>query len=90
MFKQVYPDRLMTEGFYNLTFIFTGIVGEIDEKGEGYYLWTTKKFDIGYNDKQIVDVNLTSEEKVKLEPGAVISFKYEVSIRKIQTQIMLT
>ncbi|XP_076075330.1 transmembrane 9 superfamily member 3-like [Mytilus galloprovincialis] len=55
-----------------------GIVGEIDEKGEGYYLWTTKKFDIGYNDKQIVDVNLTSEEKVKLEPGAVISFKYEV------------
>lgn len=55
-----------------------GIVGEIDEKGDGFYVWTHKKFDIGYNEKQIVDVNLTSENKVKLEPGVTLSFSYEL------------
>ena len=55
-----------------------GIVGEIAEEGSGYYIWTHKKFDIGYNGKQIVDVNLTSDAKVKLEPGAKFSFSYEV------------
>ncbi|XP_052262723.1 transmembrane 9 superfamily member 3-like [Dreissena polymorpha] len=54
-----------------------GIVGEIGENKE-YAIWTHKKFDIGYNDKQIVDVNLTSDAKVKLEIGAEISFSYEV------------
>ena len=56
----------------------TGIVGEIDEGGDGYYIWTHKKFDIGQNGKQIVDVNLTSESKVKLEPNIKIVFSYEV------------
>lgn len=55
-----------------------GIVGEIEKGDGGYYMWTHKKFDIGYNDKRIVDVNLTSEAKVKLEPNAKISFSYEV------------
>lgn len=55
-----------------------GIVGEIDDKGDGYYIWTHKKFDIGYNGKQVVDVNLTSENKIKLEAGAKIPFSYEV------------
>ena len=59
---------------------FAGIVGEIDDAGEGYYIWTHKKFDIGYNFKQIVDVNLTSEAKVKLAPGIKISFTYEVRV----------
>jgi len=54
-----------------------GVVGEIGE-GSEYYIFTHKKFEIGYNGKQIVDVNLTSENKVKLEKGAVISFTYEV------------
>ena len=36
-----------------------GIVGEIDEKGEDFYIWTHKKFEIGWNGDQIVDVNLT-------------------------------
>ena len=54
-----------------------GIVGD-DEGGEGHYIWTHKKFDIGYNEKQIVDVNLTSEAKIKLSPGIKISFSYEV------------
>lgn len=55
-----------------------GIVGEIDENNDGYYVWTHKKFDIGYNGKQIVDVNLTSESKTKLSPGVKLSFTYEV------------
>lgn len=55
-----------------------GVVGEIGE-GNEYYIFTHKKFEIGYNGKHIVDVNLTSENKVKLEQGAVISFTYEVS-----------
>jgi transmembrane 9 superfamily protein 3 len=56
----------------------TGIVGEIDEGGDGYYVWTHKKLDMGYHDNQIVDVNLTSEAKVKLAPGIKIPFTYEV------------
>ena len=31
-----------------------GIVGDIDEKDkETYYLWTHKKFEIGYNGNQV-------------------------------------
>ena len=59
-----------------------GIVGEIDEGGEGYYIWTHKKFDIGYNENKIVDVNLTSEAKVKLQPGIKVAFTYEVKFHK--------
>jgi len=44
-----------------------GIVGEVDENDNSYYLWTHKKLDIGYNGNRIVDVNLTSEVKVKLK-----------------------
>lgn len=63
-----------------MVFLITqiGIVGEISDSGEDFYVWTHKKFDIGYNGKQIVDVNLTSEAKKKLSPGAKISFSYEV------------
>jgi transmembrane 9 superfamily protein 3 len=42
-----------------------GIVGEIEDEGSSFYIWTHKKFDIGYNENQIVDVNLTSEYKVR-------------------------
>jgi len=42
------------------------------------YIWTHKKFDIGYSGKHIVDVNLTSETKVKLQPNAQLKFTYEV------------
>jgi transmembrane 9 superfamily protein 3 len=56
-----------------------GIVGEFDEKENAYYLWTSKKFEIGYNDDRIVDVNLTSEDKIKLSPGLTIKFSYEVT-----------
>ena len=58
--------------------VLLGIVGEIEEGGDGYYVWTHKKLDIGYNENQIVDVNLTSEAKVKLTPDLKIPFTYEV------------
>lgn len=54
-----------------------GVVGEVGDSND-YYIFTHKKFEIGFNGKQIVDVNLTSENKVKLEQGAVVSFTYEV------------
>ncbi|XP_071455609.1 transmembrane 9 superfamily member 3 [Hetaerina americana] len=61
-----------------------GIVGEVEENGGVYshYIWTHKKFDIGFNGKQIVDVNLTSENKVKLTLDAKIPFTYEVNWKK--------
>ncbi|XP_057314270.1 transmembrane 9 superfamily member 3-like [Hydractinia symbiolongicarpus] len=55
-----------------------GIVGEVGEHGEDLFLWTHKKFEIGYNDNMIVEVNLTSEHKVKLTKGSEIPFTYEV------------
>jgi len=54
----------------------SGIVGEID--GEDVYIWTHKKLDIGYNGKHIVEVNLTSESKVKLQSDVQLKFTYEV------------
>lgn len=60
----------------------TGIVGEVD--GEEVFIWTHKKFDIGYNGKNIVDVNLTSETKVKLQPNVQLKFTYEVFERQIE------
>lgn len=40
-----------------------GIVGEMENNGEDLYIWTHKKFEIGHNGDQIVEVNLTSENK---------------------------
>ncbi|KMQ93005.1 transmembrane 9 superfamily member 3 [Lasius niger] len=64
-----------------------GVVGELENNdgvavSDSYFIWTHKKFDIGYNGKQIVDVNLTSENKVKLVQGARIPFSYEVNWKK--------
>lgn len=56
-----------------------GIVGEHDESDNSFYLWTHKKFDIGYNGNRIMDVNLTSEVKTKLVLHQKITFTYEVS-----------
>ena len=67
--------------------MFPGVVGEPDDSNNNdgevsYYIWTHKKLDIGYNGKQIVDVNLTSETKVELRPGRKIPFSYEVNWKK--------
>lgn len=58
---------------------YSGIVGEIGEGQENFFLWTHKKFDIGYNGNRIVDVNLTSEAKVELKIGTKVKFTYEVN-----------
>uniref|UniRef100_A0A2I3GYF5 Transmembrane 9 superfamily member n=1 Tax=Nomascus leucogenys TaxID=61853 RepID=A0A2I3GYF5_NOMLE len=58
-----------------------GIVGEADENGD-YYLWTYKKLEIGFNGNRIVDVNLTSEGKVKLVPNTKIQMSYSVKWKK--------
>ncbi|XP_015793422.1 transmembrane 9 superfamily member 3 [Tetranychus urticae] len=59
-----------------------GVVGEHDETDNSYYLYTHKKFDIGYNGNQIVDVNLTTDGKAKLELGTKLEFTYEVNWKK--------
>ncbi|KAH9516628.1 Transmembrane 9 super member 3 [Dermatophagoides farinae] len=57
-----------------------GSVGYLDETDStAVYFFTHKKFDIGYNGDQIVDVNMTSEGKVRLEIGQEIEFSYEVN-----------
>lgn len=61
------------------------MVGEPQENSNGeitYSIYTHKKLDIGYNGKQIVDVNLTSENKIELHPGKEINFSYEVNWKK--------
>jgi len=55
-----------------------GIVVNLKIKVNHYTCGRTKKFEIGYNGKRIVDVNLTSESRVKLEPDLKIPFTYEV------------
>lgn len=55
-----------------------GIVGEIGDHEDELFIWTHKKIDIGYNGHQIVEVNLTSEHKVKLTQGMDLPFTYEV------------
>ncbi|XP_040578239.1 transmembrane 9 superfamily member 3 isoform X3 [Lepeophtheirus salmonis] len=57
-----------------------GIVGDVDD--DNYYLWTHKKIEIGYNGNQIIDVNFTSENPVKLEKNIRLSFTYEVKWKK--------
>ncbi|PAA71136.1 hypothetical protein BOX15_Mlig000875g4 [Macrostomum lignano] len=60
-----------------------GIVGEVSESDpDRYYLWTHKRFQIGINNGQIVDVNLTSAAKRLIRPGARIAFSYEVIFRQ--------
>ncbi len=54
-------------------------MGEADENGEDHYLWTYKKLEIGFNGNRIVDVNLTSEGKVRLVPNTRIAMSYSVS-----------
>lgn len=61
-----------------------GVVGEM--KDNSYYIWTHKKFEIGFNGKQIIDVNLTSEDKVLLSPTKMLNFTYEVIWKRTDTK----
>lgn len=54
-----------------------------DFRGDGAdkkpYIFTHKKFEIGYNGNRIVDVKLTTERREPLVTGSKIKFTYEVS-----------
>ena len=57
-----------------------GMVGEMEAGGDApvYKIFTHKKFELGQNDGQIVDVNLTSDGRATLAVGAKLEFSYEV------------
>lgn len=55
-----------------------GMVGLTDFDTGKYHLYTHSKFEIGYNGKQIVDINLTMGMSTELKAGARIMFSYEV------------
>uniref|UniRef100_T1GC29 Transmembrane 9 superfamily member n=1 Tax=Megaselia scalaris TaxID=36166 RepID=T1GC29_MEGSC len=56
-----------------------GKVGEKNPSDNTLSIYTHKKFEIGYNGKQIVDINLNTEEKKVLAVGEKIEFSYEVT-----------
>ena len=49
-----------------------------EKDGDDVYIWTHKRFDLGYNENQIVDVNVTTAKRVKLVPGITLHFTYQV------------
>lgn len=63
-----------------------GVVGEADDTKGEYYIYSHKKFDLAFNGNQIVDVNMTTEGKVLLAPGAKIPFSYEVHWKSAKTK----
>lgn len=55
------------------------MVGEVDSSDPNQVLiFTHKRFEIGYNGEQIVDVNMTADNKVILKPNEEVTFTYEV------------
>ncbi|VDL59593.1 unnamed protein product [Hymenolepis diminuta] len=64
---QMYLDGLSIVGF----------IGEMHD--ENAMLWTHKKFEILYNQNQIVGVSLSISDSVPVTPGAKIIFTYEVA-----------
>jgi len=58
---------------FHLILSILGIVGEMDDKGESLYVWTHKKFEIGFNGKQVGDVQTRiTLNRVKLTCHSVI------------------
>jgi len=51
----------------------------VDE--DNTYVWTHKRLDIGVNGNHIVDVNLTTGKRVKLELGGTLEFTYQVKFK---------
>jgi hypothetical protein len=63
------------------------MVGQFDEKTNEYYLFVHKKFEIGYNGNRIVDVNMVSEGRTKLDSSSAdVEFSYEVIWHKSDTK----
>lgn len=49
----VFASNASLTNFEPLADFFAGIVGEMDDKGDNLYIWTHKKFEVGYNGKQV-------------------------------------
>ncbi|KAI1715447.1 endomembrane protein 70 domain-containing protein [Ditylenchus destructor] len=52
------------------------LVGEVE--GDKNLIYTHKKFEIGYNQQQIIDVNIIAEEKKEIHPNQELIFTYEI------------
>ena len=57
-----------------------------DENGD-VYIWTHKKIDFGVNNNQIVDVNVTTSNRVKLRRDITIHFTYQVRGGEMETEM---
>jgi hypothetical protein len=57
------------------------------ERDKKFYINTHKRFDIGYNGKNIIEVNLTNKHEQLLHVVAHLSFTYEVFWRGVDVQI---
>ncbi len=49
-------------------------------KSEDVYIWTHKRIDFGVNNDQIVDVNVTTANRVKLRKDITLHFTYQVRV----------
>ncbi|CAH8585753.1 unnamed protein product [Heterobilharzia americana] len=54
-----------------------GVVGEVSKEGQPS-IWTHKELEIGYNENQIVFVNLINGDLTPLRPNAQLTFSYKV------------
>ncbi|VDO82394.1 unnamed protein product [Soboliphyme baturini] len=66
-----------------------GLVGEYVKTNEGevFKLFTHKKFEIGFNGKHIIDVNLTTDDKKEIVVGQTIEYTYEVASVIVKTNL---
>lgn len=58
---------------------FVGPPPEHTEEVDARYVYTHKTFDVAYNGEHIIHVNLTSDNPVRVEPGARFDFTYSVN-----------
>lgn len=59
------------------------LVGEVDSSDPTTFIfYSHKKFEIGYNGEQIVDINITAEGKTTLKSNREVSFTYEIIWKK--------
>lgn len=54
------------------------LLGETDPNTKTVTVYTHKRFEIGYNNDQIVDVSVVVEAKKPLVPNQELEFTYEV------------
>ncbi len=59
-----------------------GMLGELMASGDGgeeqAFIYTHRSFSISWNHRQIIEINLTSENPVALKDGVVLDFTYSV------------